>query len=166
MIGEAYTWGSGEHGCHPGDKNELLPRQVELFDSKFKLMTLQLLKNGTSVIFDFDGKIYSFGDGSSGSLGHGDLKSHVKPRMIEALSKETILQVAGSWGLTYDHQLFRNDTGDVFACGNNKHWQCLPFLNSDLTLDVLIPQKVPLPARMSSIACGFCYSGAVNASSE
>jgi len=60
---ELYSWGLGNYGClfHGSENDEGLPRKVNHFDVNLDLRTFQLERNYSSFIFDFEGRIYSFG---------------------------------------------------------------------------------------------------------
>ncbi|KAF6027961.1 RCCD1 [Bugula neritina] len=71
------------------------------------------------VILTTLGHVYTFGGGSRGQLGHGDLESLTEPRLVEALSGVFIVDaVAGGW-----HTLVLSDTGDVYSWGWNESGQ-------------------------------------------
>ena len=76
------------------------------------------------------GELWSWGDGNSGQLGHGDTQDQPVPRRVEALAAERVVRVAAgsnhcvavtstgelwSWGKGYSGQLGHGDTQDQHA---------------------------------------------------
>jgi alpha-tubulin suppressor-like RCC1 family protein len=65
------------------------------------------------------GKIYSWGAGGHGRLGHGDTKPQSKPKLIEALSKMEHKFVDVAVG--YDHSIAITDKGVLVSWGAGSH---------------------------------------------
>ncbi|XP_069139824.1 RCC1 domain-containing protein 1-like [Argopecten irradians] len=64
-------------------------------------------------------QIYSFGGGSRGQLGHGDVVSRKQPQLLEALAGVAFTSVAaGGW-----HSVALSDIGDVWVWGWNESGQ-------------------------------------------
>jgi len=161
--------GSGKYGClfHEDCQDEELPRKIEEFEARFNLRTYALLKNYTSIIFDIEGRIYSFGRGGRGQLAHGGNKDELKPRLIESLKTQRIVQVCGSTGEDAEHTLYLNKKGEVFGCGENMDCQAVRRKTQDeegTLVPILAPQLVRLSEAMSFICCGDLYSGVINTS--
>jgi len=173
---EMYNWGDSSQGCllyspsltksDPDDCFEKLPIKAEGFDAKFDIKTFQMLKNHSSIIYDWEGRLYSYGYGYYGQLGHGAAYDHddlsvFEPKRIEALVSENIVEVSSSPEEEEAHTLFRNENGGVFGCGDNDDWQAL-----GRALDkgdrVLIPKAIALAEEVCAMACGYCFSGVVN----
>lgn len=92
-----------------------------------------------SLLTTADGQLMSFGSGTfneSGrqqrrfkklknpQAGHGDYFALSRPRVVEALRGESVLQTAG--GLT--HSLIVTASGELLACGRNVRRVCVPCL--------------------------------------
>ncbi|KAF0698663.1 Aste57867_10757 [Aphanomyces stellatus] len=51
-----------------------------------------------AAILNESGQMYTWGSGDGGRLGHGDLASHVTPRLVEALAHDVVFQIScGCW---------------------------------------------------------------------
>ena len=71
------------------------------------------------VILAKDGCVYTFGLGTRGQLGHGDLVSRESPCLMEPLAGIRVTSVkCGNW-----HSLFLTEYGDVYSCGMNDNKQ-------------------------------------------
>ena len=114
--GVCYTWGK----CHCGqlghgelDEDVHIPRPVEA------LRGVRLMKviGGDSHVLALtaEGKVYSWGMGYYGTLGHGDESSLALPKLIETLSNEFI--VSASSGSNHNFAITRE--GGVFVWGRD-----------------------------------------------
>ena len=65
------------------------------------------------VVSGTTGKIWSFGGGEYGRLGHGGEEYEQVPRLIEALARVMVIQVAAG----YMHSIALTSDGDVFTWG-------------------------------------------------
>ncbi|RWW58600.1 hypothetical protein BHE74_00034514 [Ensete ventricosum] len=100
-AGDLFTWGDGTHNTgllgHGNDVSHWIPKKVS-----GPLEGLQVLSIacGTwhSALTTSNGKVYTFGDGTFGVLGHGDRESVACPREVESLSGLRTIKVAcGVW---------------------------------------------------------------------
>ncbi|XP_043695915.1 PH, RCC1 and FYVE domains-containing protein 1-like [Telopea speciosissima] len=100
-TGDLFTWGDGTH--YPGllghgtDVSHWVPKRIS-----GPLDGLQVLSVacGTwhSALVTSNGKLFTFGDGTFGVLGHGDRENVAYPREIQSLSESKTLKVAcGLW---------------------------------------------------------------------
>jgi alpha-tubulin suppressor-like RCC1 family protein len=99
------------------------------------------------------GEIWSFGDGQFGKLGHGGDGHEAVPRLIEALSRVMVKQVAAG---TYDSMVLTRD-GDVFTWGHGGFGR-LGHGNTDRQL---VPKRVEGLTNVTDIAAGSYHSLAV-----
>ncbi|KAJ4973976.1 hypothetical protein NE237_007150 [Protea cynaroides] len=101
VTGDLFTWGDGTH--YPGllghgtDVSHWVPRRIA-----GPLEGLQVLSVacGTwhSALVTSNGKLFTFGDGTFGVLGHGDRESVWYPKEIQSLGQSKTLNVAcGLW---------------------------------------------------------------------
>jgi alpha-tubulin suppressor-like RCC1 family protein len=60
------------------------------------------------------GAVYSWGRGTTGQLGHGDLSDRFTPKLLEALQRESVTLIACGAA----HALAMNDTGEMYAWGD------------------------------------------------
>lgn len=112
------------------------------------------------------GTVYSFGLGSRGQLGHGQVNPEKTPKRIEALAGIRIKQVAsGGW-----HSLALSEFGDIYSWGWNECGQlgisCVP---PEVPLSFyMLPYIVEFPEECSvgCVGCGARHSVAVTSQPE
>lgn len=116
-AGELYTWGEGKfgrlgHGC---ERNCSAPRLVEALLGK---QPRQVSCGGfhTAVVTE-DGKLYTFGGGEHGQLGHNDRVNKVKPTLVQALDGIFVSQITCGWS----HSVALTTKGRVYTWGNGDH---------------------------------------------
>ncbi|KAH8943563.1 hypothetical protein BDL97_13G058500 [Sphagnum fallax] len=102
------------------------------------------------------GDVYSFGQGSSGALGHGDTESCVTPILVEALWGLGVVQVA--CGETHSSALTVD--GQVFTWGRGKYGQ----LGHGSTQNEAFPVSVTAltDQMIVQIICGGDHTMAIN----
>ncbi|XP_066335250.1 PH, RCC1 and FYVE domains-containing protein 1-like [Miscanthus floridulus] len=100
-TGELYTWGDGTHNVgllgHGNDVGHWIPKRVS---GALEGLQVAYVSCGTwhTALITSMGQLFTFGDGSFGVLGHGDLKSVSYPREVESLSGlKTIAVACGVW---------------------------------------------------------------------
>ncbi|GLT76907.1 hypothetical protein SLA2020_485410 [Shorea laevis] len=100
-AGDVFTWGDGVHNVgilgHGTDVSHWVPKRVS-----GPLEGLQVLSVacGTwhSALVTSNGKLFTFGDGAFGVLGHGDRESIAYPKEVQLLSGLRTMKVAcGVW---------------------------------------------------------------------
>ncbi|CAH0554472.1 unnamed protein product [Brassicogethes aeneus] len=97
------------------------------------------------------GDIYSFGRGSRGQLGHGNLDDLENPLLLNALAGIKITQIScGDW-----HSCAVSDTGDLYVWGWNSNGQ-LGLKKSDMVAVSSTPCLVDFPGEVNvaTLACG------------
>ena len=112
--GEVFTWGSGYGGRlgHGDQRDQLTPRRVDtLIDVIPKHVSCGRFH--TAVCTE-DGKVYIFGDGQCGQLGHGNKESKNYPVLVKALKGKHITQV--QCGM-YHNSMALTSSGYVFTWG-------------------------------------------------
>jgi alpha-tubulin suppressor-like RCC1 family protein len=80
-----FTWGYGDGGRlgHGDETNQQTPKRVEaLIGEKAKAVSCGRYHN---VLCTEDGKMYTFGWGTNGELGHGDKENKASPALVHAL---------------------------------------------------------------------------------
>lgn len=86
--GDLYTWGDGTHSAgllgHGNDVSHWIPKRVSGFLEGHQVLSIAC---GTwhSALTTSSGKLFTFGDGTFGALGHGDRSSTPHPREVESL---------------------------------------------------------------------------------
>ena len=69
-----------------------------------------------SFAIDSAGRLYAWGNNSSGQLGTGNINTELTPQMINISSV-----ISADGGAV--HSIFLKDNGEVFSCGNNSYGQ-------------------------------------------
>ncbi|CAM9820772.1 unnamed protein product [Chrysoparadoxa australica] len=89
-----YTWGGGEHGqLGHGDKvNKHTPCLVEALERR--VATQVTCGWSHTVALCEGGRVYTWGNGDHGKLGHGDTLKVTLPRLVESLSAVHVIKVA------------------------------------------------------------------------
>jgi len=116
-MGEVYTWGEGKFGRlgHGAERNCHSPRLVESLLGK---RPIQIACGGFhSAVVTQDGKMYTFGGGEHGQLGHGDKVNKVKPTLVQALDPIFLQQITCGWS----HSVALTSKGEVYTWGNGDH---------------------------------------------
>jgi alpha-tubulin suppressor-like RCC1 family protein len=101
-----------------------------------------------------DGKVYSWGSGSEGSLGHGAYQDESVPRKCEALLDVVVTQIAAG----SHHSMFLTADNTLFSCGDGSDGRLgLGDLDSRTA-----PTKIDLRVgAILRIACGWDFSALV-----
>ncbi|XP_039000067.1 PH, RCC1 and FYVE domains-containing protein 1-like [Hibiscus syriacus] len=100
-CGDLFTWGDGTHNAgilgHGTDVSHWIPKRVLGTLEGLKVLSIAC---GTwhSALATSDGKLFTFGDGKFGVLGHGDRESVTYLKQVEMLSGLKTVKVAcGVW---------------------------------------------------------------------
>ncbi|KAG6468235.1 hypothetical protein ZIOFF_072808 [Zingiber officinale] len=100
-TGDLFTWGDGTHYTgllgHGTDASHWIPKKVSGPLDGLQVMSIAC---GTwhSALITSNGKVFTFGDGTFGVLGHGDRENLVYPKEVESLSGLRTIKVAcGVW---------------------------------------------------------------------
>ncbi|MQM01592.1 hypothetical protein Taro_034354 [Colocasia esculenta] len=101
MFGDLYTWGDGIYNTgllgHGSEVSHWIPKKV---DGPLEGLHVSSISCGTwhTALVTSSGQLFTFGDGTFGSLGHGDRKSSNVPREVESLKGLRAVQAAcGIW---------------------------------------------------------------------
>ena len=92
-VGELFTLGNGEYGKlgHGDTLNQTLPKLVEGLSGKV-CKQVSCSDHHTAVVTKC-GKVYTFGRGEDGQLGHGDTKNKYLPTLVQTLEATDIIPV-------------------------------------------------------------------------
>ena len=93
-AGDVHTWGGGEHGqLGHGDKvNKHAPCRVEALQDECVLQVTCGWSH--TVALSEDARVYTWGNGDHGKLGHGDTLKVTTPRLVDALREQRVCRVA------------------------------------------------------------------------
>ncbi|GMH29196.1 hypothetical protein Nepgr_031039 [Nepenthes gracilis] len=99
--GDLFTWGDGTHNAgllgHGTDVSHWMPKRVSTPLEGLQVLSIAC---GTwhTALTTTNGKLFTFGDGAFGVLGHGDCESVLYPREVQQLSGLKTVKVAcGVW---------------------------------------------------------------------
>jgi alpha-tubulin suppressor-like RCC1 family protein len=155
--GALFTFGDGSSGQlgHGDDQEQLAPKQVAAAGWAGRhVISVTCCAKHTATIMQ-DGSLFTFGDGGSGQLGHGDAKPQLMPKLVEAAVWAGRRVVAVACGKIHtavimdDKSLFTFGRGDY---GNLGHGDKKP---------QLAPKQVNVDAAgwggrggVTAVACG------------
>jgi len=112
---------------------------------------------GHSLALTADGAVWSWGGGSLGQLGHGDLQNQLLPKKIEALAGQRVVAVSAGDG----YSLALTADGAVWSWGYGYSGR----LGHGDQQDQLLPMKIEAMAgqRVLAVSAGFAHSLAITA---
>ncbi|XP_064481734.1 E3 ubiquitin-protein ligase HERC2-like isoform X2 [Ornithodoros turicata] len=148
--GKVYACGEGTNGrlglgscC-----NVAVPRQLTAL-SQYVVRKVAVHSGGRHALaLTVDGKVFSWGEGDDGKLGHGNRMTHEKPKLIEALKSKRIRDVScGS-----SHSAAITSSGELYTWGLGEYGR----LGHGDNLTQLRPKQVMAVAgqRIIQVACG------------
>ncbi|XP_071532835.1 E3 ubiquitin-protein ligase HERC2 isoform X2 [Panulirus ornatus] len=148
--GKVYACGEGTGGrlglghC----SNVPVPRQITAL-SQYVVKKVAVHSGGRhAMALTVDGKVFSWGEGEDGKLGHGNRLSYDKPKLIEALKSKRIRDIAcGS-----SHSAAITSSGELYCWGLGEYGR----LGLGDTTTQLKPKlvKALLGQRVVQVACG------------
>lgn len=150
---EVWSWGAGTDGQLGTGRlaDEHLPRLLSLsLPSSISLLAC----GGAHVIaLSSGGRVFSWGRGSSGQLGHGEAATNcLTPKAVTSLEGYCIAGVSAGWS----HSGFVSDTGCLFTCGDGSFGQLghgnLESCSSPIEVSYFLSKHV------DQIACGMRHS--------
>ena len=101
MSGDLYTWGDGVRNTgllgHGSDLSHWIPRKVNGPLEGLRVSSISCGPWHTAIVTS-SGRLFTFGDGTFGSLGHGDRESLNSPREVGVLKGlRTVRAACGPW---------------------------------------------------------------------
>ncbi|XP_010460227.1 PREDICTED: ultraviolet-B receptor UVR8-like [Camelina sativa] len=149
---QVWSWGAGTDGQLGTAKlqDELLPQLLSLTS----LPSISMLACGGAhvIALTSGGKVFTWGRGSSGQLGHDDSLSTSLPKPVSFFDDYVITQAAAGWS----HSGFVSDSACLFTCGNGSFGQ----LGHGDNMSLSTPAKVSyfLDKNVKMVACGMRHS--------
>ncbi|KAK0097381.1 hypothetical protein PV326_002182 [Microctonus aethiopoides] len=148
--GKLYACGEGTNGrLGLGDNNNVCePKQIP-FLSQYVIKKVAVHSGGTHALaLTQDSKVFSWGEGEDGKLGHGNRLSLDKPRLIEALKSKRIRDIACGSG----HSAAIASNGELYTWGLGEYGR----LGHGDTTTQLKPKLVEalVGQRVVQVACG------------
>jgi len=96
--GQLYTWGSNsmhQLGLGGGEKKTAIPKRVAALYGK-PVVSVSCGSSHTACLTEM-GRVYTWGAGISGALGHGQTADQITPRLVEELRDMTVSHIACGW---------------------------------------------------------------------
>ena len=117
------TWGEGTHGelgHYPFVTSGLMKQYLELTPRQLEGVNFRDIACGTNhtLAVDNNGKVWSWGKGENGKLGHGDDADRHKPEMLQGFAGVDIVKVACG----ESHSLALDKDGRCYAWGWGGSW--------------------------------------------
>ncbi|XP_023758211.1 PH, RCC1 and FYVE domains-containing protein 1 [Lactuca sativa] len=159
-AGQLFTFGDGTFGVlgHGDKKSVLKPKEVESLKGLRTVRAacgawhtaaiVEIMVGNSSSSNCSSGKLFTWGDGDKGRLGHGDKETKLVPTCVAALVDPNFCQVACGHSMT----LALATSGHVYAMGSPVYGQ-LGNPNADGKLPARIEGKL-LKSFVEEIACG------------
>ncbi|XVF09098.1 hypothetical protein REPUB_Repub07fG0061900 [Reevesia pubescens] len=124
--GDLYTWGDGSHNLgllgHGTEVSKWTPKKVS---GEMEGMHVSYISCGAwhTAAVTSTGKLFTFGDGTFGALGHGDRSSTNIPREVDALTGlQTLRACCGVWHTAAVVEMPTETSGGFFSSGKLFTW--------------------------------------------
>ena len=148
--GKLYACGEGTNGrLGLGDNNNVYEPKPIPFLSQYVIKKVAVHSGGTHALaLTQDSKVFSWGEGEDGKLGHGNSLSLDKPRLIEALKSKRIRDIACGSG----HSAAIASNGELYTWGLGEYGR----LGHGDTVTQMKPKlvKALVGQRVVQVACG------------
>lgn len=149
-----YSWGNNKYG-QLGNGNIIQSSYPTLIDALVDYNIIQVIAGQYhSIALDEKQRVFTWGWGVHGQLGHGDTENCCYPKIISSLSQEKIKWCDGGQA----HSVFLSESGRVWACGSNAFGQLGTGKNKKSSIPILIAS---LTDKIESISVGYFHNFAV-----
>ncbi|KAJ7283111.1 hypothetical protein O6H91_Y347000 [Diphasiastrum complanatum] len=171
-AGQLFTFGDGTFGVlGHGDKNSVaVPREVESLKGLKTVRAacgvwhtaavVEVIVGSLNATSCSSGKLFTWGDGDKGRLGHGDKEQKLVPACVAAIVEDNFCQVACGHTLT----VALSTLGDVFTMGSPMNGQL-----GDSQADGKLPGRVKgrlADSFVEAIACGAHHVAVLTSKTE
>ncbi|KAL0914675.1 hypothetical protein M5K25_015043 [Dendrobium thyrsiflorum] len=148
-----WSWGAGSEGqLATGTLEDQSAPQALRSISLVHPISQMACGGAHAIALTSNGRVFTWGRGARGQLGHGDLANHLKPKIVDFLESFVICVISAGWNYTG----FVTDTGRLFMCGDGSFGQLGNGDNKSRSL----PQEVLffLSKHVVQVACGMRHS--------
>lgn len=117
---QVWSWGAGTDGQLATGRlqDEHSPQLIRSLSSYGPIVSLSC--GGAHVIaLTSVGRVVTWGRGTSGQLGHGEMINNLQPKLVKGLEVLVITHVSAGW----NHSGFVSETGAIFTCGDGSFGQ-------------------------------------------
>ena len=155
--GAVWSWGSGAFGelGHGDMQRQWQPKKVEAFAGQ--CVVAVSAGESHSLAITADAAVWSWGDGGSGLLGHGDEQDQLLPKKIETVAGQRVIAVSA----VFAHSLAFTADGALWSWGCGRDGR----LGHGDEHNQLLPRKIEALAglRIVAVAPGYFHSLALTA---
>lgn len=174
-AGQLFTFGDGSFGAlgHGDHISTSIPREVETLKGQRTMRVACGVWHTAAVVEVMNelsvsgpssdsssGKLFTWGDGDKGRLGHGDKEPRLLPECVTALGKESICQVACGLNLT----VVLTTKGQVYTMGSTAYGQL-----GNPVADGKVPGRIEgriAHSFIDEIACGSYHVAVLTSKTE
>ncbi|KAG0464929.1 hypothetical protein HPP92_019093 [Vanilla planifolia] len=147
-----WSWGAGSDGqLATGTlEDQSLPHPLS-FPSVHPIFRMAC-GGAHAIALTRNGRVFTWGRGTRGQLGHGDLENRLQPELVEFFEGCTVNDISAGW----NHSAFATGSGHLFMCGDGSFGQLGNGNNSShcLPQEVLFFQSM----HVEQVACGMRHS--------
>jgi hypothetical protein len=147
-TGRVFTWGRGGFGRLGHGHSGAVESPTLVEGLKNVQVSLVCCGFAYTAAVDSDGKVYTWGAGENGRLGHGDASDRISPTVVAGMRQHKVASVyAGSV-----HTCMLTSDGMLFACGKCE------YTGHGRQIDVLYPEELDyfdgVPIKTASVGPG------------
>ncbi|XP_057694321.1 E3 ISG15--protein ligase HERC5-like isoform X2 [Corythoichthys intestinalis] len=138
LSGLVYCCGANEHGQLGVNRIDDKGRFNICVVPALRLLSVSFIACGEAhtAVLTKEGKVYTFGEGAHGQLGHGSSANELMPKLVDGITEGASQVACGR-----SHTLVLGSSGDIWAFGNGVKGQIgIGTLESSL-----VPTRVQLP---------------------
>ncbi|EYU28697.1 hypothetical protein MIMGU_mgv1a008743mg [Erythranthe guttata] len=151
---DIWSWGAGTDGQLATGilQDEHTPQLLRPLSSSLGLVTSLSCGGAHVIALSSGGRVLTWGRGTSGQLGHGEMVNCLHPKLVNAFQDSVVTHVSAGW----NHSGFVLENGAVFTCGDGSFGQ----LGHGDYKSQNLPLRVSyfVSKRVEQVACGMRHS--------